>query len=96
MNAVLGQHRHLERRHFKLWLTSTQAIAQMLRGGVFLRGESRIRRIERDYLRFVHHDACDQAEAALASTGCVLLTGAPGAGKTAIAESSLMRVRTCS
>ncbi|MFT9479720.1 restriction endonuclease [Streptomyces sp. Mo3] len=91
LNAVLSDHQHLERRHFKLWLTSTQAIAEMLRGGVFLRGESRIRRIQRNYLRFVHHDICTQAEAVLSSTGCVLLTGAPGAGKTAIAEYLLLQ-----
>ncbi|WP_406402472.1 restriction endonuclease [Streptomyces sp. NBC_00879] len=91
LNTVLSKHQHLERRHFKLWLTSTQAIAEMLRGGVFLRGESRIRRIQRNYLRFVHHDICTQAEAVLSSTACVLLTGAPGAGKTAIAEYLLLQ-----
>lgn len=91
LNAVLSEHQHLERRHFKLWLSSTEAISEMLRGGVFLRGESRVRRIQRNYLRFVHHDICTQAEAVLSSSGCVLLTGAPGAGKTAIAEYLLLQ-----
>lgn len=85
-NTCLAHHPHLERRHFKLWLTSTQAIREMLQGGVFLRGISRVKRIERNYQRFVFHDACAMAEEALAASGCVLLEGSPGAGKTAIAE----------
>ncbi|WP_329581932.1 restriction endonuclease [Kitasatospora sp. NBC_01250] len=90
LNSALAQYEHLERRHFKLWLTSTQAIREMLQGGVFLRGESRVRRIERNYLRFVYHTTCREAEGALEHTGCVLLTGDPGAGKTTIAEYLLL------
>ncbi|MFB7998781.1 restriction endonuclease [Streptomyces sp. NPDC056002] len=90
LNAVLAQHPEVERRHFKLWIASTQAVRAMLHDGVFLRGESRIQRIERNYLRFVHHDTCSLAELALEEYGCVLLSGAPGAGKTTIAEYLLL------
>ncbi|MFJ3840582.1 restriction endonuclease [Streptomyces sp. NPDC090054] len=90
LNAVLAQHPDVERRHFKLWVSSTQAVRAMLQDGVFLRGESRIQRIERNYLRFVHHATCSVAEMALEEHGCVLLSGAPGAGKTTIAEYLLL------
>ncbi|MER6534021.1 hypothetical protein ABT215_09440 [Streptomyces sp900105755] len=91
LNSILSQHSDLERRHFKLWLKSSMAIQEMLRGGVFLRGESRVRRIQRNYLRFVHHDACDRAEEALESTGIAVISGSPGAGKTATAEYLLLQ-----
>ncbi|MGW1094224.1 nSTAND3 domain-containing NTPase [Streptomyces sp. NPDC002455] len=90
LNAVLALHPEVERRHFKLWISSTQAVRAMMQGGVFLRGESRIQRIERNYLRFVHHETCEIAELALEEHGCVLLSGAPGAGKTTIAEYLLL------
>ncbi|MER7202267.1 hypothetical protein CG723_20630 [Streptomyces sp. CB01635] len=86
INALLAMHPDLERRHFKLWLKSSVAIREMLSGGVFLRGESRARRIEENYLRFVHHDICDRAEKSLEVNGIAILQGAPGAGKTAAAE----------
>ncbi|MEU8795559.1 restriction endonuclease [Streptomyces sp. NPDC048643] len=90
LNAVLALHPEVERRHFKLWISSTQAVRAVMQGGVFLRGESRIQRIERNYLRFVHHETCEVAESALEEHGCVLLSGAPGAGKTTIAEYLLL------
>ncbi|MFI9587845.1 restriction endonuclease [Streptomyces sp. NPDC052236] len=90
LNAVLALHPEVERRHFKLWISSTQAVRAMMQDGVFLRGESRIQRIERNYLRFVHHATCSVAELALEEHGCVLLSGAPGAGKTTIAEYLLL------
>ncbi|MFI5998281.1 restriction endonuclease [Streptomyces sp. NPDC051362] len=90
LNAVLALHPEVERRHFKLWISSAQAVRAMMQDGVFLRGESRIQRIERNYLRFVHHETCGVAELALKEHGCVLLSGAPGAGKTTIAEYLLL------
>ncbi|MFF6828714.1 restriction endonuclease [Streptomyces longwoodensis] len=90
LNAVLALHPEVERRHFKLWISSTQAVRAMMQDGVFLRGESRIQRIERNYLRFVHHEACEVARFTLEQHGCVLLSGAPGAGKTTIAEYLLL------
>ncbi|MFE1771186.1 restriction endonuclease [Streptomyces sp. NPDC059008] len=86
LNALLALHPELERRHFKLWIKSSLAIKQMLAGGVFLRGQSRARRIQQNYLRFVHHEVCDRADRALESRGVVLIAGSPGAGKTAVAE----------
>jgi hypothetical protein len=91
LNSILSEHSDLERRHFKLWLKSSMAIQEMLRRGVFLRGESRVRRIQRNYLRFVHHSACDKAEEALQSTGIAVISGSPGAGKTAAAEYLLLQ-----
>lgn len=86
LNSALSGHVDLERRHFKLWLRSSMAIREMLRGGIFLRGESRINKIRRNYLKFVHHEACDAAARALESSGIVIISGSPGAGKTAMAE----------
>ncbi|MFG2282796.1 restriction endonuclease [Streptomyces asoensis] len=86
LNALLALHPEMERRHFKLWIKSSMAIKQMLAGGVFLRGQSRAQRIQQNYLRFVHHELCDRAERVLESTGVALITGSPGAGKTAVAE----------
>ncbi|MEU2149048.1 MULTISPECIES: restriction endonuclease [Streptomyces albovinaceus subgroup] len=86
LNALLALHPEVERRHFKLWIKSSVAIREMLNGGVFLRGESRARRIERNYLRFVHHEICDVAEKSLERNGVAILKGSPGAGKTAVAE----------
>ncbi|WP_328758051.1 restriction endonuclease [Streptomyces sp. NBC_00271] len=86
LNALLSEHPKVERRHFKLWLKSSMAVSEMLRGGVFLRGHSRVSKIKRNYMRFVHHVGCENAERALADTGVAIISGAPGSGKTAIAE----------
>jgi len=86
LNALLGMNPSVERRHFKLWISSTTAIREMLNGGIFFRGFSTVQRIEKNYSRFVYHHDCGRAEASLEKTGLILIEGVPGSGKTSIAE----------
>lgn len=90
LNGSLAIHSNVERRHFKLWLTSTEVLDQILRSGEWERSEALIHQI-RDRIRlYVHTPKYDQAFDALHAERVVMISGAPGVGKSTLAEMLLL------
>lgn len=86
LNALLVRHQKVERAHFKLWLSSSQVLAAISAAPDWARSEALLQRMQdrvRLHVVTAHFSA---ATAALNEHGSVVLAGAPGAGKSTLAE----------
>jgi hypothetical protein len=90
LNAALSRHSDVERRHPKLWLSSTGVLEMILHAGRWQRGEATLDRV-RDRAKFwVHTTAYDEALNVLDREGVCVVYGPPGVGKTFLAEMVLL------
>lgn len=86
LNNLLTRHQHIQRAHFKLWLSSSAVLERILQSGVYNRTAAEID-IIRDMLpRFVHNHSVPDAEQKLEETGALIIAGQPGVGKTTLAR----------
>lgn len=86
LNAILRQHPELERRHFKLWLSSTAVLERILNSGVYNRTAAEMDIIKSMVPRFVQNQSVDEALRKLSETGALIVAGPPGVGKTTLAR----------
>jgi len=83
---LVGRHERVERRHFKLWLASTAVLERILHSKVYNRTAAEISTIRKKLPLFVPNASVEDAEAKLAGAGTLILQGAPGVGKTTLAQ----------
>jgi energy-coupling factor transporter ATP-binding protein EcfA2 len=86
LNAWLGEYKEVEQVHFKLWLSSTEIINNIINNAVTGRSSYYIDWIK-DRIRYyvptqAYHKAYDQ----LLKNKILIITGQPGAGKTTLAD----------
>ncbi|MHC2253794.1 DNA polymerase III delta prime subunit [Bradyrhizobium embrapense] len=86
LNNLLGRHRQIEHRHFKLWLASSAVLERILHSGVYNRTETEMALIKKMTQKFVHNESVPAAEAILARAGSLIISGEPGVGKTTLAR----------
>ncbi|MBF0548252.1 MAG: restriction endonuclease [Candidatus Riflebacteria bacterium] len=86
LNDLLAKHPEVEKRHFKLWLASTQVLANLLNQAISGRSEFELERIKKKAARFVPTSDYIEARNFLKTWNVVILTGEPGIGKTTLAE----------
>ncbi|WP_441279842.1 restriction endonuclease [Bradyrhizobium sp. 63_E2_N1_3] len=86
LNNLLGRHRHVERKHFKLWLSSTTVLERILHSGVYNRTAIEMDLIRSITSKFVHNESVPAAEAILNKSGTLIISGDPGVGKTTLAR----------
>lgn len=91
LNDALGQHKDVERRHFKLWLSSVQVLEQVLEGGRWQRSEALLRRVQSRIRLHVQTPATAAALKLLDDESMVVITGDPGVGKSTLAEMLLLQ-----
>lgn len=84
LNNFLGQHPHILRQHFKLWLTSTVVLERIMHSAVYNRTEAELDRIRQLVPKFVHNASVADAEAILVDRGVLIIAGEPGVGKTTL------------
>ena len=70
------------RKHFKLWLSSTNVLTEILSGDIGIDSEMLAVDIEHDAKHFVRTTAFDSALACLDQSNALIITGNPGSGKT--------------
>jgi hypothetical protein len=85
----LARHPEVERRNFKLWLTSTEVLERVLHNAELCQTDFEIDRIRRKLPLFVQSAAYPRAVQLLDDTRIVIVSGAPGIGKTTLAETLL-------
>jgi hypothetical protein len=86
INGLLFRHSKIERQHFKLWITSTTVLEQML--------NSKIRNVSRDELEkiqdhakyYVQNESFGRGLKILDEHNFCIIAGTPGIGKTILAE----------
>jgi len=77
-------------KHYKLWLCSTSVLYLLNNKNVFIDCEELICDIEKDICLFVQTDSYFKAKRTLQENGIIIITGAPGVGKSTISKMLLM------
>lgn len=90
LNALLGKHGRVERQHFKLWLASTEVLQRIVHNGLWARSEALMEDIKDRVKLYVRSPGFDRAAERLDANHVVVLTGAPGVGKSMLAEMILL------
>jgi len=86
LNALLRKYADIEKKHFKLWIASTEVLRAVLNNDLFSRSYLEVEAIKTRLSLFVPTDAVERALAIIRSSGVCLLSGIPGIGKTTAAE----------
>jgi len=61
INKYLNKHKDIERRHFKLWLTSINILENILHSGIVNRSDAKIRSIREKIKLYVQNDSYKKA-----------------------------------
>ena len=86
LNNLLSRYAQVERQHFKLWLSSITILERILKSGVYNRTQTEMAAIREMVPRFVQNRSLIEAEAILAYSGSLIISGEPGVGKSTLAR----------
>lgn len=86
LNNLLGRHTDVHKKHFKLWLASTEVLERILHSGVYNRTQAEMDVIKAMVPKFVQNDSVSEAEAILQKNGALIIAGEPGVGKSTLAR----------
>lgn len=86
LNALLDLHPDVERRNFKLWITSSTVLQRFLNNEVFSRTEELLEGIDARAKFFVQTDKYAEALDQLDQKKACVIVGPPGVGKSLLAE----------
>lgn len=84
LNRALTRHKHIEKKHFKLWLTNTTILNRIIHNGILGRSEFFETKIKKNIGLFVKNISFDIALEILKNEKILLITGIPGVGKTTL------------
>ncbi|WP_374421398.1 hypothetical protein [Chromobacterium sp.] len=86
LNDLLSKNSDIEKRHYKLWLCSTNVISHILNKAIFERSEFSHNAILASAKKYVETSAHHAAIEKLEKLGAIIISGEPGIGKTTLAE----------
>ncbi|PAP78888.1 hypothetical protein B1759_15720 [Rubrivirga sp. SAORIC476] len=86
INGLLRDHAHVERRHPRLWLTSSAVLQRVLNGGLFERARILSDGLPDTLRTYVPHPSLGEARSLLDQLHYCVIAGIPGVGKTTLAE----------
>lgn len=86
LNNLLGLYPSIERKHFKLWLSSVEVVEKILHNNIHNRSFYRIEDIRNKICRYVPNKSFTKAEKILDRNNYVVISGSPGIGKTTLAD----------
>jgi hypothetical protein len=86
LNRLLSENEDIERRHFKLWLTSETVLRRVLEAGIFADSEAHLERVRLRLCRYVPNPSFERAQSILDKYRYCIIAGIPGIGKTTLAE----------
>jgi hypothetical protein len=86
LNNLLGIYSTIERKQFKLWLTSEAVLSRILHGGIWGDSELTLQRIRQRTSRYVPNPSLARARQILDEHHYCIVAGIPGIGKTTLAE----------
>ena len=90
LNDLLSRHGAVERRHFKLWISSSTVLLGLLNNAIIGRSDAMVKNIVEKSKIFAHTRNFDWASDKLNQLGTVIITGQPGIGKTTLAEQLIL------
>jgi hypothetical protein len=86
INNLLGKFSDIERKNFKLWLTSQAVLERVLHNAIFTRTDFELENIQRKLKFYVQNQSYFKAQKILDEHHCCIIAGIPGIGKTTLAE----------
>jgi hypothetical protein len=86
LNNLLGKFPDVERKNFKLWLTSQPVLEKVLHSAVFVQTAFELENIKRKLRYYVQNESYFKAKKILEDQHCCIITGIPGIGKTTLAQ----------
>lgn len=86
LNFLLRKYPEIEEGHFKLWLSSTTVLNRIIHNGLKGRSEFAASKIENRIKKFVPSRSHNKSVSILNEKNFILITGAPGIGKTILAN----------
>lgn len=86
LNRILERNHDVEKKWFKLWMTSTNVLTNILHNEVYGRSSFNVSEIKRQIKLFVKNSNFDSAVEILTKNNCLLITGQPGVGKTTLSK----------
>lgn len=86
LNNLIQKYPKIENSHFKLWMTSTNVLERILHSDIVNESIFKFEEITEKIKRFVPNPSLDKAHKILEKENCVVISGAPGVGKTTLAE----------
>ncbi|MDP8233605.1 MAG: restriction endonuclease [Candidatus Saelkia tenebricola] len=86
LNSLLSQHRAIEERHFKLWISGTTVLREFMNRAIIGRSRYELEQIERKSARYVQTENHHRSLELLRKNNVLIISGEPGIGKTTLAE----------
>ncbi|MFD2827536.1 restriction endonuclease [Leeuwenhoekiella polynyae] len=86
LNTLISDYKDVEEKYYKLWLSSTTILTRILKNGIKGRSEFVQSRIESKLKIFVQNETYNDAVKVLNKRNFILITGAPGIGKSTLAD----------
>lgn len=86
LNDLLRSFPELEEKHYKLWLTSSNVLRTILQSGIIGRSGFNVERIKKESSKYVVSENHTIALEKLQKLHSIIITGAPGIGKTTLAN----------
>ncbi|WP_173088613.1 restriction endonuclease [Devosia sp. 1635] len=86
LNDLLGQHPEVEGRHFKLWLASRGVLDRVLNNAAVTNSEFKAQQVYEKARRYVQSNTYPRAMEIISKNGILVISGAPGVGKTTLAD----------
>jgi broad-specificity NMP kinase len=86
IKSLLGNHKNVERKHYKLWLASTNTLQSIINNNILNRSEFTEQQIKNKISVYVQNESFSKAQHMLKKEGFLILSGSPGVGKTTLAE----------
>ncbi|MBN1968955.1 MAG: restriction endonuclease [Candidatus Delongbacteria bacterium] len=86
LNNLLGKYPEVERRNFKLWLTSEPVLERILHNAIFTRTGIEAEHIKNKIKIYVQNESYFKAKKILDELHYCIISGIPGIGKTTLAE----------
>jgi hypothetical protein len=86
LNGLIDKYPDVERRNFKLWLSSALVLDRVLHNGIFGEDEAALTRARERLQRYVKNPSLDRAMSLLESERYCVIAGQPGVGKSTLAD----------
>jgi energy-coupling factor transporter ATP-binding protein EcfA2 len=86
INSMLSKFKDIERNHFKLWFSSSSILSNLLNNSSYLKSAYLEAELENKISHYVKTEFHNKATEVLKSQKILLITGAPGVGKTTLAQ----------
>lgn len=91
LNNLLERFPEIEKNHFKLWMTSTNILEQIFNADIYNKTTFKLEQIKDKIQIFVPNPSVDKANKILEENNFVVISGAPGVGKTTLGDMLILQ-----